>query len=115
MSTVNYIPYGRNILVDTPKEDQQVLGSGLITIDSLSDKELQAYGGTTKSAIMANKNSEEQAEYTVVAIGPKVDPTEVQVGDIVLFRPAVQAITIEIDGKYYYQAGEFEVAGKMIR
>ena len=116
MSKLSYIPYGKNILVEVPKEDKIFFGkTALIDPSTLSDKERVNLGFSTKSAEIANKSSEEQREYKVVAVGPKVDPEEVKIGDFLLFKPAVQSITIDVDGEMYIQAEEFWVAGKMLR
>lgn len=114
MSEFNYKPYGKNLLVEVPKEDTAFASGNLISLDTVSDAELLQFGGNTKAALAANKSSEEQVLYKVVAIGVKVDKEEVNIGDMVYVKPAVQAVTVEVNGKYYYQFEEFWVLGKML-
>jgi hypothetical protein len=112
---INYIPYGKNILVEVPKEDTVFASGSLISLDQVSDAELMRIGGNTKAAHAANKTGEEQVLYKVVAMGPKVDTSEVSLGDKWYVKPAVQATTVEIEGKFYYQFEEFWLLGKIIK
>lgn len=112
MSKVNYRPYGKLILVAIPEREKVFFGkNNLIDPNSLSDKERINLGISTKSADIANKSSEEQTSYIVVAVGNKVDTTEVNIGDEVVFKPAVQSFTVEVNGEIYIEVEEFWIAG----
>lgn len=115
MSNINYIPYGKNILVEVPKEDIPFASGSLISLDQVSDAEIQRLGGASKAATVANKSGEEQIPYKIVALGPKVDTTEVTIGDKWYVKPAVQATTIELEGKFYFQFEEFWLLGKLLK
>ena len=113
-TTIKWHPYGRNIVVKDLEKDnedyQRLKANGLISPSDLSDKELLAFGGTSKAANLANKTSEEQGSFEIVAVGPEVSFCEI--GDSVIFMPGAQATSIKIEDKFYLQLGEFEVLGK---
>lgn len=115
-TTIKWMPHGRNIVVvddEKNNEEKKRLSSlGLIDPSKLSDKERLNLGFTSKSADIANKSSEEQPMYEVVAVGPEV--MEIEVGDKVMFSPGNQAVTILVDGVYYAQLGEYDVLGKFL-
>jgi co-chaperonin GroES (HSP10) len=116
VSTIDWMPHGRNIVVIDDefnnKEVKRMASIGLIDPNSLSDAERLALGGISKSAELANTDSENQRPYIIVAIGSEV--TGVEVGDSVLFRAGCQGTSIKIKDKYYLQLGEFEVLGKFL-
>lgn len=114
-NAIKYIPYGKNILVEVPKEDIAFANGSLISLDQVSDAEIQRLGGSTKAANVANRSGEEQVPYKIVALGPKVDTTEVTIGDKWYVKPAVQATTIELEGKFYFQFEEFWLLGKLLK
>lgn len=115
-TTISWMPYGKNIVViddeTTNKEKKRLASVGLIDPSGLSDQDRIKFGGITKSAELANANSEEQKVYEIVAVGPQV--SEVFVGDKVLFRGGCQATSIKVGDKFYLQLGEFEVLGKFL-
>ncbi len=81
----------------------------LVIDDELSDSERIMFGGTSKSADLANKSSEEQKPYTIVAVG---DQCSYKPGDIVLFQAGCQGHSVKIEDKFYLQLGEYEILGK---
>lgn len=111
---IKWMPFGRNLVVKDLEKDNELVtrmkANGLITTGELSDAELMALGGTTKAANLANKTSEEQGSFEIVAVGPEV--SFCKVGDSVIFMPGAQATSIKIEDKYYLQLGEYEVLGK---
>jgi len=114
VTTIGWEPAGRYIVVaDKEKDDEDIIrakANGLITLNELSDADLLQFGGTTKSANLANKTSEEQGTFEIVAVGPEVSFCKVE--DIVIFQPGCQATSIKVDGKFYLQLGEYEVLGR---
>jgi co-chaperonin GroES (HSP10) len=114
LTTIKWQPAQRYIVVaDTEKDNEdyaRMKANGLISLNELSDKDLMEIGGTSKSANLANKMSEEQGSFEIVAVGPEV--SFCAVGDKVIFSPGCQATSIKIDGKFYLQLGEYEVLGK---
>lgn len=116
LTTIAWQPSFRNVLViDTEKNNedvQRMRANGLISINELSDKELMDIGGTSKAANLANKTSEDQGSFEIVAIGPEV--AYHKIGDKVIFMPGCQATSIKVGGKFYLQLGEYEILGRFI-
>ena len=114
LTTIKWQPAGRYVVVADAEKDNEdyarMKANGLITVGELSDKELLEIGGTTKSANLANKMSEESGSFEIVAIGPEV--SFCSVGDRVIFAPGCQATSIKVENKFYLQLGEYEVLGK---
>lgn len=114
VTTIGWEPAGRYIVVaDKEKDDEDIIrakANGLITLDEVSDADLLALGGISKSANLANKTSEEQGTFRIVAVGPEVSFCKVD--DTVIFQPGCQATSIKVDGKFYLQLGEYEVLGR---
>ena len=115
-SVINWMPHGRNLVViDETKsnaESKRLSSLGLIDPKTLSDAERLALGGVSKSAEVANKASEDQDTFEVVAVGPEV--AYLTVGDKIMVRSGGQFTSFKIDGKFYYQLGEHDVLGKFL-
>lgn len=115
-SLIKWMPHGRNIVVvddeENNKEKKRLASIGLVDPDTLSDKERMDLGFTSKAADVANRSSEDQLVYEIVAIGSEV--SDVSVGDKVMFRAGCQGTSIKVEGKFYMQLGEFEVLGKFL-
>jgi len=112
---IKYQPATRYVVVSAKSEMEKKLNAsslGLILSSDLSDKEKIAYGGTNKSADVANKAGEEQEIYELLAVGS--DSYPYKIGDMVLFRPGCQPTAIVVEDKYYLQLGIFEILGVML-
>jgi co-chaperonin GroES (HSP10) len=101
----NFIPYGRNIVVEIP-DSEKIKDAGLIAPTS---QEMARLGVTSKTSDISNAADYEQHSYKVVSVGPKCE--EVKVGDTILFKPAVQTTLIVVDEVEYCLVEEFWVAG----
>lgn len=113
-TTIKYQPKGRNIVVkEIDISKALATTTKLIMPDEISDSELLKVGGITKAANLANKSSEDQQEFEIVAIGPEVTGTEI--GEMVMFMPGCQAVSIKVKGQFYLQAGEFELMGNFLK
>lgn len=102
------------IITDDERNDEdkkRMAAVGLIDIGTLSDKDRLTFGGVSKSAELANKMSEEQKPYRLIAVG---DECTYEVGDVVLFQGGCQGTSIKIEDKFYLQLGEYEILGKFI-
>lgn len=114
-TTIKWMPRKRCIIVsDDERNDadkKRMAAIGLIDVGAISDSERLRIGATTKSAELANKASEEQKPYKLLAIG---EDSDYEIGDMVLFQTGCQGTGIEVDGKFYLQLGEFEILGKFI-
>ncbi len=112
-TTINYMPKFRYIVVlDSEKnnESKKRLSSvGLIDPNTLSDKERIDLGLNSKVAELANKDSENQSKYEVVATGPEVSCTKI--GEMVGFMPGAQGFSINVDDTFYMVVGEHEALG----
>ena len=112
---IKWKPRVRCVLVgDDERNDadsKRMASIGLIDPNTLSDKERMNFGGVSKSAELANKVSEEQKPYRIVAVG---DECAYKVNDIILFQGGCQGHSIKVGEKYYLQLGEFEILGKYL-
>ena len=118
MNKINYTPSFKGVVISEYVRPEILVKSSkaskIIKVSEIKDSELLELGLNSKGAMVANKNSEDQSSFVIVAIGPKVDTDEFKVGDRVLLRQAAQPIGIEIDGKIYGQIHEYEIAGRML-
>ena len=117
-TAISYIPSFKGVVISEYVRPEILVPSSkaskIIKVSEIKDSELLELGLNSKGAMVANKNSEDQSSFVIVAIGPKVDTEEFKVGDRVLLRQAAQPIGIEIDGKIYGQIHEYEIAGRML-
>lgn len=115
-TTIAWMPHGRNIVVGNDEannaEAKRLASVGLIDPSTLSDDDRIRFGGVSKAAAVANTDSENQKAFLVVAVGP--DVSHVSVGDRILLGGKAQGYSIEVNGKYYLQYGEFDVLGKFL-
>lgn len=114
-SNIKYMPLGRYVIVGVKSElekDISARSSGLILSSDLSDSDKIRFGGTSKSADVANKTGEEQETYELLAVSAEC--IYCNVGDKVLFRPGCQPTAIKVGDKYYFQLQEYEVLGLML-
>lgn len=118
MTKVNYIPYGKNILIKEYKEPEILVPKKekikITSIHDISDKDLLDLGLNTKGAMTANRSTEDQDSFVIVAVGPKVDSEEAKIGDRILLKHAAQPTGIQLDGKIYGQVEEFWIAGRLV-
>lgn len=116
-SKINYIPYSKNIVITEYKKPEIFIPSkkvNLVSVNDITDKELKELGMISKGAMVANKSTEEQDVFEVIAIGNKVDTTEVNIGDKIILKGAAQVSGVNINGKIYGQVEEFFIAGRII-
>jgi hypothetical protein len=116
-SSINYKPSFKGVLIKEYVRPEILVpskeASRIIKVSEIRDQDLLDLGLNTKGAMVANKSTEDQSSFVIVALGPKVDLDEFKVGDRVLLRHAAQPIGIEVDGVIYGQIHEYEIAGKM--
>ncbi len=117
-TTINYVPSFKGVVIKEYVRPEILVKSSkaskIISVNQVKDSELLDLGLNTKGAMVANKNSEDQSSFIIIAIGLKVDTDEFKVGDKVLLRAAAQPMGIEVDGVIYGQIHEYEIAGKML-
>jgi len=116
-SKINYMPYGKNILIKQYEKVALMIPKtnlNIVSMSDISDKELKEMGMISKGDMMASKGSEEQDMWEIVAVGPKVDSEEIKIGDKILLKGGAQVYGVTVDEKIYGQTEEFWVAGKMI-
>lgn len=118
MSKINYTPSFKGVVITEYVRPEILVRSSkaskIISVSQVKDSELLELGLNTKGAMIANKSTEDQSSFIIVAIGPKVDTDEFKVGDRVLLRHAAQPMGIEVGGKIYGQVHEYEIAGKLV-
>ena len=118
MNKINYTPSFKGVVISEYVRPEILVKSSkaskIIKVSEIKDSELLELGLNSKGAMVANKNSEDQSSFVIVAIGPKVDTDEFKVGDRVLLRQAAQPMGIEVEGKIYGQVHEYEICGKML-
>lgn len=114
---IKWEPAGRYVVVSDSEKDNEdsirAKANGLILAGDLSDKERMEYGGESKAASLANKTSEEQGSYTIIATGP--DCNFCKIGDVVIFSPGCQGTSIKVEDKFYLQLGEYDVLGRFTK
>lgn len=112
---INYKPSFKGVLIKEYIRPEILVpsraASRIISVSEVKDSDLLDLGLNTKGAMVANKSTEDQSSFVIMAIGPKVDIEEFKVGDRVLLRHAAQPIGIEVDGSIYGQVHEYEIAG----
>lgn len=117
-SNIGYIPSFKGIVITEYIRPEILVkskkASKIISVNEVKDSELLELGLNTKGAMIANKGSEDQDSFIIVAIGIDVDQRQFNIGDRVLLRSAAQPIGLEVGGKLYGQVHEYEVAGKLV-
>lgn len=123
LTTIDYIPSFKGVVIKEyirpeilvqKNEIKKVTGNELISLTDIKDSDLVSLGLSTKGTTIANKGTEDQDSFIIIAIGLKVDREEFKLGDRVLLRHAAQPIGLEIGGKLYGQVHEYEIAGKIL-